>query len=206
MAFGVFGTNPISDLLTSVISYLPRVFAAILIIVVASAIAAAARELLDATLSGLSYGPGVANGVGVAVLTVGAFAALNQLQVAPDIVNGLFYALLAIVAGVTIIAVGGGGIAPMRARWENALSRMDDELPRVREARRREGTHPTTGSGTQTAGPGPSRHRSIGRPRSPPPFLNRTQSSVHPQQPTHNTRRQPNGPGPNRRIRSVDRP
>ncbi|MGI9051413.1 MAG: mechanosensitive ion channel family protein [Ilumatobacteraceae bacterium] len=52
MAFGVFGPNPVSDLLEGVIGYLPKVIAAILIIVVAAAIAAAVRELIDASLAG----------------------------------------------------------------------------------------------------------------------------------------------------------
>ena len=82
LAFGVFGQNPISDLLTSVIAYLPKVFAAFLIIVIAAAIGAAVRELLDATLAGLSYGSALANGVGVAILVVGVFAALDQLDIA----------------------------------------------------------------------------------------------------------------------------
>lgn len=135
MAFGVFGENPISDLLTSVIAYLPKVFAAFLIIVIAAAIGAAVRELLDATLAGLSYGSALANGVGVAILVVGVFAALDQLDIAPAIVTGIFYALLATIAGVTIIAVGGGGIAPMRQRWERSLQRLDDEMPQIRQQR-----------------------------------------------------------------------
>jgi hypothetical protein len=133
MAFGVFGANPVSDLLTGVVAYLPKVIAAILIIVIATAIAAAVRELLDASLGGLSYGRLLANGAGVAIITVGVFAALDQLQIAPAIVTGLFYALLAIVAGSAIIAIGGGGIAPMRTRWEQMLARYDDEKPKVRE-------------------------------------------------------------------------
>src|SRR5690606_16105742 len=54
--------------------------------------------------------------------------------IAPTIVNGLFYALLAIVVGVTVVAVGGGGIAPMRQRWEKALERVDDEAVSIRRA------------------------------------------------------------------------
>jgi hypothetical protein len=119
MAFGVFGQNPISDLLEGVIAYLPKVIAAILIIVIAAAIAAAARELIDASLGGLSYGPTLANATGIAIVVVGIFAALNQLQIAPAIVTGLFYAVLAIIVGSAVIAIGGGGITPMRARWEN---------------------------------------------------------------------------------------
>lgn len=134
MAFGVFGDNPISDMLEGVIGYLPKVLAAILIIVIASAIGAAVREMLDASLSGLSYGKALANGVGAAILVVGIFMALNQLQIAPAIVSGLFYALLAIIVGVTVIAVGGGGVGPMRKRWENALVKYDEEKPKIQEA------------------------------------------------------------------------
>jgi len=134
MAFGVFGDNPVSDLLHGIISYLPKVIAAILIIVIASAIGAAVRELIDASLGGLSYAKALANGVGIAILVVGVFAALNQLEIAPAIVNGLFYAVLAIVVGVTVIAVGGGGVGPMRQRWQNALAKYDEEKPRVQQA------------------------------------------------------------------------
>jgi hypothetical protein len=134
MAFGVFGANPVSDLLRSVVAYLPKVVAALVIIVIAAAIATAVRELVDASLGALSYGKTLANAAGVAIVAVGVFAALNQLQIAPAIVTGLFYALLAVVAGSAIIAIGGGGIAPMRSRWENALSKYDEEKPKVQQA------------------------------------------------------------------------
>ncbi len=133
MAFGVFGTNPVSDLLAGVIAYLPKVLAAILIVVVASAIAAAAKELIQASLGGLSYGKTLASVAGIAIVAVGAFAALNQLQVAPAIVNGLFYAVLAIVAGSAIIAIGGGGIKPMQQRWEQTMQRYDEEKPKMQQ-------------------------------------------------------------------------
>jgi hypothetical protein len=134
MAFGVFGSNPISDLLEGVIAYLPKVIAAILIVVIAAAIAAAARELIDASLGGLSYGSALANATGIAIVVVGVFAALDQLQIAPAIVTGLFYAVLAIVVGSAVIAIGGGGIGPMRSRWENALAKYDAEKPNLRQA------------------------------------------------------------------------
>ena len=136
MAFGVFGSNPISDLLEGVIAYLPKVIAAILIIVIASAIGAAARELIDASLGGLSYGKTLANATGIAIVVVGIFAALNQLQIAPAIVNGLFYAVLAIIVGSAIIAIGGGGVGPMRSRWEATLARYDEEKPKLQQAAR----------------------------------------------------------------------
>jgi len=133
LAFGVFGPNPVSDLIEGIIAYLPKVLVAILIIVIASAVAAAVRELTDAALGNLSYGRVLSNVAGAAILIVGIFAALSQLEIAPAIVNGVFYALLAILVGILVIAVGGGGIQPMRERWARALDRLDEELPRARE-------------------------------------------------------------------------
>jgi hypothetical protein len=131
LAFGVFGANPVSDLLTGIIAYLPKVFVAVIIVVVASAIAAGVKEIVGSALGGLSYGRTLATAASVAILVIGAFAALNQLEIAPAIVNGLFYALLAVVAGSAIVAIGGGGIQPMRTRWEQTLARYDEEKPRV---------------------------------------------------------------------------
>jgi len=134
LAFGVFGPNPISDLLEGIIAYLPNVIAAIIIVVVAAAVAAAVRELAAAALANLSWGRVLANVAGGAILTVGFFAAVSQLQIAPAIVNAVFYAILAIIVGSLVIAIGGGGIQPMRERWQRALEKLDAELPRAREA------------------------------------------------------------------------
>lgn len=133
LAFSVFGENPISDLLDGIIAFLPRLFVAILIVVITAAIASAVRMLLEATLGGLSYGRVVALVAAGAIWFIGTAAALNQVEVAPEIVNGLFYAVLALIVGVGIVAVGGGGIAPMRERWQRWLMRMDQEAPRLRD-------------------------------------------------------------------------
>lgn len=133
MAFGVFGTNPISDMITGIVAYLPQVLVAIIIVVVASAIAAGVKEIVQASLGGLSYGRMLANVAATTIVGIGIFAALNQLQIAPAIVNGLFYAILAVVVGSAIIAIGGGGIVPMRQRWQNTLDRYDQEKPKIRE-------------------------------------------------------------------------
>ena len=161
-AFGLFGDNPVSDLISGVIAYLPKVFAAILIVVVTGAIAAAVKTLVEGALGGLEYGRLLANAASVAIVGFGLFAALNQLQIATDIVNGLFYAILAVVAGSLIIAIGGGGIGPMRAQWEKAIRRMEDEAPRIRE--QRSGARERIESRVQTAA---DRTRtSVGRPGS----------------------------------------
>lgn len=75
----------------------------------------------------------MATTAGVLILGVGIFAALNQIEIAPAIVNGLFYALLAIVAGSAIVAIGGSGIVPLRAYWEQALDRASEESTKIRD-------------------------------------------------------------------------
>jgi Conserved TM helix len=133
LAFGVFGPNPISDLLHGLIAFLPRLFVAVLIIVIAGAVAAAVKTLVENTLGGLSYGRILALVASVAIWVVGIAAALNQIEIAPAIVNGLFYALLALVVGIGIVAIGGGGIQPMQERWQRAMTRMDEEAPKVKQ-------------------------------------------------------------------------
>jgi len=133
LAFGIFGPNPVSDMLTAVMAYLPHLFIAAVIIVVAGAIAAGAKQLVGEALGGLSYGKILANAASIIIWTVGIFAALNQLQIAPAIVTGLFYAVLAILAGSLIIAIGGGGIVPMRTQWERFLGAIEKEAPLIKD-------------------------------------------------------------------------
>jgi hypothetical protein len=133
LAFGVFGPNPVSQMLTSIIAYLPNVFAALIIVVVAGAIAAGVKQMVQAAIGGLRYGRMLGTIASVAIMFVGIFAALNQLNIAPAIVNGLFYAALVVVAGSATIAIGGGGIMPMRRVWDRALNRVEQEAPRLKQ-------------------------------------------------------------------------
>lgn len=128
LAFGVFGPNPVSDLIEGIVAYLPNIFVAILIIVVAAALASAVREIVRGAIGGVQFGNTLATGAYVAVMVIGAFAALDQLNIASDIVNGLFYAMLAIVAGSAIVAIGGGGIQPMRKKWEDWMNSAERNL------------------------------------------------------------------------------
>ncbi|CAN5309527.1 hypothetical protein BH20ACT22_BH20ACT22_05140 [soil metagenome] len=133
LAFGVFGPNPISDVIRGVIAYLPNVFVAIVIIVIGAAIAAAVKEIIEASLGGLSYGRGLALGASALILGVALFAALDQLNIAEDIVKGLFYAILAIMVGSAVIAIGGGGIKTMSGYWERAAQKAEEESSNMKE-------------------------------------------------------------------------
>jgi hypothetical protein len=133
LAFGIWGPNPVSDLLEGLIAYLPNIFVAVVILVIAGAIAKAVTDILSATLSGATAGTWIARGAGIAILVLGVFAALNQLQVAPEIVNGLFYALLAVIVGSAIVAVGGGGIRTMSRYWDRWSTRLESTTVDIRD-------------------------------------------------------------------------
>lgn len=133
LAFGVFGPNPVSNMIQGVVAYLPNLFVAILIVVVGAAIAAAVKEIVEASLGGLSYGKALAVTASTLVLVVAGFAALDQLNIAENIVNGLFYAALAIVVGSSVVAIGGGGITTMKRYWERAAQRAEQEGDKVKQ-------------------------------------------------------------------------
>ncbi len=133
LAFGVFGPNPISELITSVIAFLPKLIVAIIIIVVASAIAAAVKTLIEGTLGGLSYGKVLAGIASAFILFLGVIAALNQIGVATTVTTPVLIAILATIAGVIIVGAGGGLIKPMQTRWEGYLSKAEEEAPKIKE-------------------------------------------------------------------------
>jgi hypothetical protein len=131
-AFGVFGPNPVSDLLAAIVGWLPRAVVAIVIVVVAAAIANALRDLVGSALSALSYGQLIAKVVQVFVIALGVIAALNQIGVATTVTTPVLVAVLATVGGVIVVGMGGGMIRPMQRRWERWLDRAEEDFPNSR--------------------------------------------------------------------------
>ena len=132
LAFGVFGANPISRLIEDVIRFIPSLIVAIIILVVAASIAAAVKGLVENMLGGLSYGRTLANIASGFILFLGVIAALNQVGVATTVTTPVLIAILATVAGVIIVGVGGGLIRPMQQRWEGYLTTAEREAPRLK--------------------------------------------------------------------------
>lgn len=131
MAFAVFGDNPISDLIARLVAYLPQIFIAIIIIVIAAAIAKAVKDIVGGALGGVSYGPMLATAASVLVLALGVIAALNQVGIATGVTNPLLYTVLATIAGILIVGVGGGLIKPMSQRWDGWLDKAQSESQNV---------------------------------------------------------------------------
>ncbi|MBM7510560.1 hypothetical protein JOD65_000104 [Nocardioides cavernae] len=132
LSFGVFGANPISRLIEDVIRFLPSLVVAIIILVVAASIAAAVKGLLENMIGGLSYGRVLANVASAFIIFLGVVAALNQVGVATTVTMPVLVAILATVAGVIIVGVGGGLIRPMQQRWEGYLTTAEREAPRMK--------------------------------------------------------------------------
>jgi hypothetical protein len=131
LAFGIWGPNPVSDLIKGVVAWLPKAFVAIIIVVVAAAIASAVKDLVGSALGGLSYGRTIANIASIFIIGLGVIAALNQIGVAVTVTTPILIAVLATVAGILIVGVGGGLIQPMRERTERWLSRAEEETSRI---------------------------------------------------------------------------
>jgi hypothetical protein len=129
LAFAAFGPNPISDLLASVVAWLPHLFIAIIIIVIVAAIARVVRDLLSSVLGGLSYGDLVARIASYFIIALGVIAALNQVGVATTVTTPVLIAVLATVGGVIVVGAGGGLVRPMQERWEGWLDRASSETP-----------------------------------------------------------------------------
>lgn len=127
LAFGIFGANPVSQLLTDIVAFLPRIVVAIVIVVIASAIAAAVKDLVTGVLGGLSYGRVLGTVASVFVIGLGVIAALSQIGVAIAVTLPVLITVLATVGGILVVGVGGGLIGPMRTRWEGWLSAAEQE-------------------------------------------------------------------------------
>ncbi|WP_320069886.1 mechanosensitive ion channel family protein [Micromonospora sp. RTGN7] len=127
LAFGIWGPNPISDLIAGVIAWLPRAVVAIVIVVVAAAIAHAVKDIISSALGGLSYGRVLASVASVFILGLGVIAALDQIGVATAVTTPVLVAVLATVGGILVVGVGGGLVRPMQSRWESWLSRAERE-------------------------------------------------------------------------------
>jgi hypothetical protein len=132
LGFGVFGPNPVSAMIDGIVAWLPRGIVAVVLIVVAMAVANLVRDIVTNALSSLSYGKTIGTMVWVCIVALGAIAALGQAGIATAVTQPVLYAVLASVAGVLIVGVGGGLIGPMRDRWERWLHTAEQETAKAR--------------------------------------------------------------------------
>ncbi|MFE6158243.1 hypothetical protein ACFQ7F_04900 [Streptomyces sp. NPDC056486] len=132
IGFGVFGSNPVSDMLNGIVSWIPRGVVAIILMVVAMAVANIVRDIVTSALSSMSYGKTIGTIVWACIVALGVIAALGQAGIATTVTQPVLYAALAAGAGILIVGVGGGLIGPMRERWERWLNTAEQETAKAR--------------------------------------------------------------------------
>jgi F0F1-type ATP synthase assembly protein I len=174
IAFGVWGPNPVSAMLTGIVAWLPRAAVAIIIVVVAAAIAKAVKDLVTGALSGVSYGKVLGTIASVFIWGLGIIAALNQIGVAVSVTTPVLITVLATLGGVIVVGAGGGLIRPMQQRWESWLGKAEEEVSAVKGQaqayqRGREDAHRAEQS-TERAQPGELETQTTpGTGQTPPP-------------------------------------
>ena len=132
MAFGVLDITALEQPLAAFMALIPKIIVAILLVVIGAVLAGAAKSFISNALGGLSYGPALGTAAAVLIMFGFVKSALDQVGVATDVTGPVLYAVLATVAGIAIVGVGGGLITPMQHRWESMLNKADQEKDKIK--------------------------------------------------------------------------
>ena len=130
IAVSQLGIQALDNFLQSIVAYLPNVVVAILIFVLAGALAAAASRVIAGALGETSTAKVAGTAVPVLIMAIATFMILDQLNIAPAIVEITYIALLGSAALGMALAFGLGG--------RDVAARMLDEAYRSGRERRQE--------------------------------------------------------------------
>jgi hypothetical protein len=132
-AIGALKIPAVTAFMNQVLAYLPNVIAAIVIFVVAAAIAGAVAAGVAKLLGDTPTGKIVATAVPALVMLIATFMVLNQLKIAPEIVQITYTALLGTVALASALAFGLGGREVAGEMLRDAYRKGDREKDRVKD-------------------------------------------------------------------------
>jgi hypothetical protein len=108
-AIGALKIPSVTAFMNQVLNYLPNVIAAVIIFVIAGAIATAMGGAVAKLMGDTPTGKVVGTAVPVLIMGIAVFMILNQLRIAPAIVQITYIALLGAVALGSALAFGLGG-------------------------------------------------------------------------------------------------
>lgn len=108
-AIGQLKIPAATTFMDKVLAFLPNVIVAILILVIAGAIAGAVGGLVAKTMGDTPTGKIVGTALPALIMIIAVFMILNQLQIAPAIVQATYIALIGSVALGAALAFGLGG-------------------------------------------------------------------------------------------------
>jgi hypothetical protein len=129
MSASALGVAAVSVLFAELLAYLPNVIAAIIVLVIGILLGEFIKDLVMASAGGLSTGPTLARTGKAAVILLAVFMALEQLDIAQDIVLVFFIAVVGATALAAGIAFGLGGrdvAAEMTRDWYERTRRRPD--------------------------------------------------------------------------------
>jgi Conserved TM helix len=132
-AIGVLEIPAVTAFMNQVLAYLPNVIVAILIFVLAAAIGGGIGGLVERTMGDTPTGNLVKSVVPALVLSVAFFMILTQLNIAPEIVQILFTAIVGSLALGLALAFGLGGRNVAERLLEEAYQRGQEQRGQARE-------------------------------------------------------------------------
>jgi hypothetical protein len=139
-AADALGVPAVSNILNQLVAYIPNVFVAILILFLGALAGTVVADLVrGATASAKIGNPNLfANIARYAILGFAALIALEQLQIAPALLNELFGALVAAVAIAFGLAFGLGGQETARKWLNRGESSVSDAASKLQEQQQQE--------------------------------------------------------------------
>lgn len=136
LAVSALGIQALTDAIEGVVAYLPNVIAAILILLVATALAGAVGGLAQRLAGGTMLGRLVQTAVPALIMTIAVFMALDQLEIAENIVVATYVLVLGAVALGFALAFGLGGRDVARQILTNAYEGGRQKMPQLQEEAR----------------------------------------------------------------------
>ena len=131
-AIGALQIPAVTAFMNQVLAYLPNVVVAVLIFVVAGVVAAAIAGLVAKTMGDTPTGKVVASVVPALVMGIAIFMILNQLKIAPEIVQITYTALVGALALGLALAFGLGGREVAAEMLRNAYQKGQQQKGQVK--------------------------------------------------------------------------
>ena len=128
LAFGALDIDALNEPFDQLIAWIPKALVALILIVIGGIVANVVRDLVSGFTAGQSYSNLVTNVAGIAVWLIFGLAALDQAQIASDLIDTLTTAIFASLSAILIIKFGVGGIWAARDRfWPNVYDTVSDQ-------------------------------------------------------------------------------
>jgi small-conductance mechanosensitive channel len=131
-AIGALQIPAVTAFMNQVLAYLPNVVVAVLIFVIAGVVAAAVAGLVAKTMGDTPTGKVIASVVPALVMGIAIFMILNQLKIAPEIVQITYTALIGALALGLALAFGLGGREVAADMLRNAYQKGQEQKGQVK--------------------------------------------------------------------------